>query len=36
MTPEDRERVLADNQELAGSALRVLALAYKDLPDGLR
>ena len=28
--------MLADNRELAGRALRVLALAYKDLPDGYR
>ena len=34
LTPEDRERVLAANGELAGSALRVLALAYRVLPDG--
>ncbi len=36
MTPEARQRVLADNQKLAGQALRVLALAYKDLPEGYR
>jgi Ca2+-transporting ATPase len=34
LTPEDRERVLAVNEELAGRALRVLALAYRLLPDG--
>ena len=32
MTPEGRQRVMADNRELAGQALRVLALAYKELP----
>ena len=36
MTPEGRHRVLADNQGLAGRAMRVLALAYKDLPPGYR
>jgi Ca2+-transporting ATPase len=36
MTPEGRERVLAANTELAKRALRVLALACKDLPDGYR
>ncbi len=36
MTLEARQRVLADNLELAGGALRVLALAYKDLPQGYR
>ena len=34
MTPEGRQRVMADNHELAGRALRVLALATKDLPKG--
>jgi Ca2+-transporting ATPase len=36
MTPEARQRVLTDNEGLAKRALRVLALAYKDLPDGYR
>jgi Ca2+-transporting ATPase len=36
MTAEARQRVLADNEKLAGRALRVLALAYKDLPEGYR
>ena len=36
MTPEARRRVLADNEQLARRALRVLALAYKDLPEGYR
>ena len=36
LTPEGREKVLADNRELGGRALRVLALAYKDLPEGYR
>ena len=31
MTPECQRQVMADNHELAGQALRVLALAYKDL-----
>jgi Ca2+-transporting ATPase len=33
-TPEERERFLNRNRELADRALRVLALGYKDLPDG--
>ncbi len=36
MTPEARRQVLADNEGLARRALRVLALAYKDLPEGYR
>jgi len=36
MTPEARRKVLADNEKLARRALRVLALAYKDLPEGYR
>jgi Ca2+-transporting ATPase len=32
MTAARREGILADNEKLAGQALRVLALAYKDLP----
>ena len=31
---EDRRRVIATNEELAAGALRVLALACRDLPDG--
>jgi len=34
MTADDRKRWLELNQELAGAALRVLALAYRDLPEG--
>lgn len=34
LTPEDRQRWEAINQELAGAALRVLGLAYRELPDG--
>ncbi len=34
LTSEDRARFLAVNAELAGRALRVLALAYRVLPDG--
>ncbi len=32
LTSETRQQVLADNHELAGRALRVLALAYKTCP----
>ncbi|MEO8496772.1 MAG: HAD-IC family P-type ATPase [Planctomycetota bacterium] len=34
LTPEDRERWEQTNEELAGAALRVLALGYRDLPEG--
>jgi Ca2+-transporting ATPase len=34
LASEDRERFLSVNRELAGRALRVLALAYRDLPGG--
>jgi Ca2+-transporting ATPase len=34
LAAEDRERLLALNGEMAGRALRVLALAYRELPDG--
>jgi P-type Ca2+ transporter type 2C len=33
LMPEDRERLQAVNEELARSALRVLAVAYRVLPD---
>ncbi|MCC6511467.1 MAG: cation-transporting P-type ATPase, partial [Pirellulaceae bacterium] len=33
MNDEDRQRVIALNDELAGTALRVLALAYRDVPE---
>lgn len=33
-TEDDRRKWESTNQELAGSALRVLALAYRELPDG--
>ena len=36
MTADGRKQVMADNHELAGRALRVLALAYKDLPPDHR
>ncbi len=36
MTPEARQQLMADNEKLARRALRVLALAYKDMPDGCR
>ncbi len=34
LTSEDRARWEEMNEELAGAALRVLALAYRDLPEG--
>ena len=34
LTPQDRERWTKVNRELAGSALRVLGLAYRELPEG--
>ena len=34
--PGDREEVLAANTELAKRAIRVLALAYRDVPEGYR
>ena len=36
LTPELRQQVVADNLALAGQALRVLALAYKELPGDYR
>ncbi|HMB07413.1 MAG TPA: cation-translocating P-type ATPase [Isosphaeraceae bacterium] len=33
LTAEDRERHLGWNRELAGAALRVLGLAYRELPE---
>ena len=33
LTPDDRERILTVNEELAGRALRVLALGYRVLPE---
>ncbi len=36
MAPEGRQRVLESNRALGGQALRVLALAYKDVPHGHR
>jgi Ca2+-transporting ATPase len=36
LTLEERQRVLTASRELASRALRVLALAYKDLPEGYR
>ena len=33
-TADDRARWDKENQELAGAALRVLALGYRDLPEG--
>jgi len=33
LTPEDRRRWDETNQELAGAALRVLGLAYRELPE---
>jgi len=34
LTSDDRTRWEAKNQDLAGAALRVLALAYRDMPEG--
>jgi Ca2+-transporting ATPase len=34
LTESDRERHLGWNRELAGAALRVLGLAYRELPEG--
>ena len=34
LTPNDRRRWEETNQELAGAALRVLGLRYRELPDG--
>ncbi len=34
LTPEDRKHWEETNQELASAALRVLGLAYRDLPEG--
>lgn len=34
LAPEDRRRCEETNRELAGAALRVLGLAYRELPDG--
>jgi P-type Ca2+ transporter type 2C len=36
LTPEDRERRKKVNRELAGAALRVLGLAYRELPEDYR
>jgi P-type Ca2+ transporter type 2C len=36
LTPEDREHWDGINRELAGNALRVLGLAYRELPEGYR
>lgn len=34
VTPDDRRQWEESNQELAGASLRVLGLAYRELPDG--
>jgi Ca2+-transporting ATPase len=34
LTPDDRRRWEKTNHELAGAALRVLGLAYRELPEG--
>ncbi len=34
LTPEDRKLWEQTNEELAGASLRVLGLAYRDLPEG--
>lgn len=33
LTPEDKEKITAVNEKMASQALRVLAAAYKDLPQ---
>ena len=33
ISPDDRERIIKANESMAGSALRVLAMAYDDLPE---
>ena len=33
LTPAERDRILAENREMARRALRVLALAYRTFPD---
>lgn len=35
LTSDWRRRILEQNEQMARGALRVLALAYRDLPDGL-
>jgi len=34
LTQEDRARILKANEEMAGDALRVLALSYREIQDG--
>lgn len=36
LTSADRQRILAVNEQMAQSALRVLGLAYRELPEGAR
>ena len=36
MTPEDRLKWVETNQRLASAALRVLGLAYRELPEGYK
>jgi len=36
ISQEDRDRIVGVNDRYARSALRVLALAYRDLPEGLK
>lgn len=36
ITPEDKEQINSANEKMANSALRVLAMAYKDLPEAPR
>jgi Ca2+-transporting ATPase len=33
ITPDDKRKIVQTNEEMANSALRVLAMAYKDLPE---
>lgn len=34
LTPDLKQRILANNDKMAGEALRVLGLAYKEMPKG--
>jgi Ca2+-transporting ATPase len=36
LEPEDKKQILAANETMANSALRVLAMAYRDLPEAPR
>jgi Ca2+-transporting ATPase len=36
LTDEDRRQIMAANNDLTGEAMRVLAVAYRDLPDEVK